>query len=111
MIKSIVGHPDYTITDSGEVISTKGREPRVLIKDYANGYPRVSIDGQKFYVANLVAEHFLPNSKEFDCKIFYIDGDKTNCSVENLVWLTSSQIQLYSQYTVEYRKYLLKGRT
>ena len=111
MTKRISWAPDYYVADIGEIISTKGKKPRVLIKDYANRYPRVSINGQKFYVADLVAECFLPNPKEPNSRIFYIDGDKTNCRVDNLTWLTSSQIQLYSQYTIEYRRNLLKGRT
>ena len=111
MEKQISWEPDYYVTDVGEIISYKGKLPRVLIRDYSSSYPRVNIGGQKKYVADLVAECFLPPPEDHNCKIFFIDGNKENCSVENLAWLTPSQIQIYTQYTLEYRRYLLKGRT
>lgn len=107
MTRGIVGHPDYLVTDSGEVISSKGRELRVLIPDISNGYPRVTIDGERYYLADLVAEYFLQKPKEQSYKIFYIDGDKTNCRVDNLVWLSQSEIKRYSQFSVEYRREFL----
>lgn len=108
MYKEIEGHSDYVITDYGEVISSKGRESlRVLIPDISNGYPRVTIDGERRYVADLVAEAFLIKPVGARYKIFYIDGDKTNCDVHNLKYLTESEIKICSQYTVEYRKQIL----
>lgn len=107
MQKVIKGHPDYTITDSGEVISFKGKQPRILIPDFASSYARVSIDGEKRYIADLVAEAFLPEPEKPNCKIFYIDGNKANYSLENIAWLTPSEIQLFTQYTLEYRKQML----
>ena len=107
MQKEIQGHPDYTITDYGEVISSKGRNLRVLLPYYSGRYPKVTIDGKKRYVADLVAEAFLPEPSNPNCKIFYIDGNPMNCNVDNLAWLSPSDIQLYSQYTLEYRRYCL----
>ncbi len=107
MIKEISWAPDYCITDSGEVLSSKGKNLRVLMPDYTTGYPRVTIAGKKKYIADLVAEYFLPKPANDCYKIFYIDGDKTNCFASNLVWLSPSEIKRYSQYTVEYRKQIL----
>lgn len=109
MVKEIEGHPEYYITDAGEVISSKGKLPRMLVPYYSGSYPKVTIDGEKRYVADLVAEAFLEEPTDQSHKIFYIDGDKSNCSVHNLAWLSQSDIQLYSRYTLEYRKRLLKG--
>lgn len=108
MQKVIEGHPDYIITDSGEVISSKGKEGlRYLIPDISCGYPRVTLDGERRYVADLVAEAFLLKPVGHRYKIFYIDGDKTNCNIHNLKYLTESEIKIVSQYTVEYRKQML----
>lgn len=108
MQREIEGHPDYAITDYGEVISSKGHESlRVLIPDISNGYPRVTLDGERRYVADLVAEAFLIKPVGNRYKIFYIDGDKTNCDVHNLKYLTESEIKICSQYSVEYRKQML----
>lgn len=108
MVKEILGHPDYAVTDEGEVISSKGRDSlRVLVPDFSNGYARVTIDGKRYYLANLVAEYFLPRPKGPDYKVFFIDGNTTNCCVENLAWLSPSDIKRYSQYTVEYRRQIL----
>lgn len=109
MDKIIKGHHDYSITEQGEVISFKGRQPRMLIPDTSTAYPRVNLDGRKYYIANLVAEHFLKKPNP-DYRIFYIDGDTENCQVDNLVYLTSSDIQRFSKYTVEYRKQVLAER-
>ena len=107
MERPIKGHPDYKVTDKGEVISTKWNKVRVLRQDTSTGYPRVNIDGKKRYVADLVAEHFLNKPLNPDYKIFYIDGDTENLEVDNLVWLSPSKIQELSHYTVEYRKQVL----
>ena len=107
MEKVISWAPDYLVTDLGKVISLKGREgPHILIPDCSNGYPRVTIEGQRWYLADLVAEHFLSKPTP-DYKVFYIDGNKMNCCVENLVWLSQSDIKRYSQYSVEYRRQIL----
>ena len=107
MTREIEGHPDYAITDSGEVISSKGKNLRVLMPDYTNGYARVTIDNEKRYIADLVAEYFLREPKDSTYKIFYIDGNKENCNADNLAWLSPAEVQRFSQYTVEYRRQVL----
>ena len=107
MYKEIQGHPDYAISDSGEVVSFKGRNCKVLLPDLSNGYPRVKIDNEKRYIADLVAEYFLRKPKDSNYKIFYIDGNRENCKADNLTWLSPSDVQRFSQYTVEYRKQFL----
>ena len=107
MQKQIKGHPDYFVTDKGKIISMKGRCERELRPDTSTGYARVSIDGCKRYVSDIVAEHFLKRPMNPSYKIFFIDDDPWNCEVENLVWLSPSDIQRFSQYTVEYRRQVL----
>ncbi len=109
MIKVIPNHPNYAASENGIIYSLQTGVLTELKRDMSTGYPRVTLDGQKKYVANLVADCFMtkPEPKQ---KIFYIDGDTSNCSLANLVWLSPSEIQFNSHYTIEYRQQTLKGR-
>jgi len=107
VIKQIPFAKEYAVSDEGEVYSLRNQKLEELKKDISNGYPRVKLNGKKYYVAALVAERFLPIQPDSNYKIFYVDGNKLNCNKENLVWLDQSDIQRYSQYTVEYRRQVL----
>lgn len=107
-IKQIPDHPDYCVSDTGRVFSIKPNGLVELQKDISNKYPRVQMNGEKYYVSSLVAAAYLkPPDENSNYKIFFIDGDKTNCSVDNLCWLSPSDVQRYSQYTTEYRRQIL----
>lgn len=106
-IKQISGHPNYGVSDTGSVFAIKDKGLKELEKDISTGYPRVTLDGQKYYVSTLVASCFLDPPNKSNKKIFLKDGNKLNCDVNNLVWLSPSEIQRYSQFTVEYRKEIL----
>lgn len=106
-IKQIPGHPNYGVSDTGSVFAIKDKGLKELEKDISTGYPRVTLDGHKYYVSTLVASCFLDSPNEENQKIFLIDGNKLNCDVNNLVWLSPSEIQRYSQFTVEYRREIL----
>lgn len=107
-VKRVRNHPSYFVSEEGKVYSETPSGLKELRFDMSNGYPRVKLDGIKEYVSRLVAEAFLdlPKTKS---KLSFIDGDHSNCNVENLVWLNDSDLQRYSQYTMEYRKTILKG--
>lgn len=107
IIKRIPYQPSYAISDTGIVYAIKPSGLKELKPDISNGYSRVELCGKKYYVSSLVADLFLPPKPNDSYRIFYCDGDRTNCSKENLRWLTKSEIQLYSQYTVEYRMQIL----
>ena len=107
MRRQIERHPKYCINEEGAVFRIKpDGTDSLLLLDLSNGYPRVDLDGRKEYVSRLVLETFDPTDDE-TLKVFYIDGDHTNTRLSNLCWLSPSDIQLYSQYTVEYRKQML----
>lgn len=107
MYKRIEKHPNYIVDTYGCVYRDKGEEDAYeLMPDVSNGYPRVDIDGKKEYIARLVLEAFDPPIDP-RMRVFYIDGDHMNTKLENLCWLSPSEIQLYSQYTIEYRQQLL----
>lgn len=103
MLKVVSGHPNYCVDEHGIVrrIMLPGLYS-TLIPDLSNGYARVDLDGKKEYIARLVLDAFDPTDDQ-SLKVFYIDGNKMNCRLSNLVWLSPSDIQLYSNYTIEYR--------
>ena len=85
-------------------IYTNTNYSNMVVIDDSNGYSRVDIDGKKESVARLVLEAFRPSTNPAKCKASHIDGNKTNCALSNLVWLTQSEVMLYARYTPEYRK-------
>lgn len=110
MRKDLVKHPNYCVSNVGVVYRTllPGLYS-VLEPDLSNGYARVDLDGKKEYIARLVLEAFKPVENSDELKAFYIDGDPMNCNLSNLIWATPSEVQLYSKWTVEYRKEKLGG--
>lgn len=106
MTKEIVGHPNYYITDGGEVFKKDEYGVRKATVNMSNGHARVTIDGVNHYVGKLVLEHFKPCDRAL-YKVFHIDGDFTNNRLNNLVWLSPSEVQRYSTYTTEYRSQVL----
>ena len=107
--KQIERHPNYIVDDLGFVYRDRCGIAFELRPDVSNGYPRVDLDGVKEYVARLVLEAFDPQPDPC-MRVFYIDGDRSNTKLSNLIWLTPSEIQMFSQYTIEYREYLLYNR-
>ena len=106
-IRQIPGHPNYGVSDTGSVFAIKDKGLKELEKDISTGYPRVTLDGQKYYVSTLVATCFLDAPNEESQGVVVKDPNKLGCDVNNLVWLSPSEIQRYSQYTVEYRREIL----
>lgn len=110
MRKQIERHPKYCVNEEGAVFRIHENDSySLLTPDLSTGYARVDLDGRKEYIARLVLETFDPTDDE-TLKVFYIDGDKMNYRLSNLCWLSASDIQLYSAYTVEYRKRLFEER-
>lgn len=107
MIKQIKHHPEYAVSDSGNVFKIAEDGLRELKKDISNGYARVQLNRRNYYVADLVAEYFLQPRPNPNYKLFYVDGNRSNCAKRNLRWMSKSDIQRYSQYTVEYRQQFL----
>lgn len=105
----ILNHPNYCISDDGVVYRKERSGLFKLSPDLSNGYARVSLDGKKINIGRLVLEAFDP-SLDSSLNVFYIDGDRTNNHLDNLVWLNSSEVQLYSRYTIEYRKQMLERK-
>jgi hypothetical protein len=108
VFKTIEGLEDYQISNTGRVVSNKGKEPRFLKsqKD-AIGYYHVRLYPEdnrygSYKKANynykrpklekvhrLVANAFIPKpDKEGTWEVNHKDGDKSNNDVTNLEWVT-----------------------
>lgn len=91
-LKPITGFENYTISESGKV--NNGRKD---LKTFQNqgGYECLKltdVGGNKkhFTLHRLVATHFIPNP-ENKPEVNHLDGNKSNNSVDNLEWCTSSE--------------------
>lgn len=81
--------PDYAVSDLGEIGNMKtGLIRKVSINQQGN--VKVSIyRGKELYtrsVAVMVAEAFVEGRSEFFNTPIHLDGDKTNCRADNLMW-------------------------
>lgn len=108
IINPVPSHPDYSVTVDGAIYNMRTRRC-VYNPDTNTAYnPRIRLDGERCYVANVVAETYLPiHPKGY--QIFHIDGNLTNNSVDNLIWMSHSNIQKWSKYDLDYRRHVLMG--
>lgn len=106
MIKLIQDFNDYCVSDDGKVFRIKNNE-LVELKTYiCNGHNCIKLRGKKLYVASLVAELYLGKKPESHL-IFHKNKNKLDDRVVNLIYLTPSEVQLYSTYTQEYLEHVV----
>jgi len=76
---------------NGQVQRRKSRILKPILKD---GYHRVVLYKnnklKRFYLHQLVASHFLENPNNYR-EVNHKDGDKLNCHVNNLEWMSRSE--------------------
>lgn len=99
--KEIINFPDYQVSDTGEVKSTKywgqfkrkNSEGLLSQRTYKSGYKYVNLyrNGHMYSVKvhRLVAQAFIPNPNSYT-QINHKDENKSNNHVSNLEWCTSS---------------------
>lgn len=82
----------YKISDNGHVVGLKRN--KFLKNCVVWRYHRINLckNGKfkLFKIANLVAQHFIPNPNNYSI-VNHIDGNKLNDNVDNLEWCTQSQ--------------------
>ena len=85
-MKVIQNHPNYTISNDGEVRNLKtGRVLKQFLGGTGHNYLCVNLDGKKRGVHTLVAEAFLPH-EEYQKYVVHKDGNPKNNHVDNLMW-------------------------
>lgn len=82
--------PNYVINTNGEIVNMKWGGRPLQHSRNQQGLPKVTLirDGRPITrsPARLVAETFIPEDREaFDTPI-HLDGDRMNCSTDNLMW-------------------------
>ena len=120
--KDVVGcEGRYLISNRGRIISLSKMVERSGYRSYArpikllsihkdrNGYlGNNNIKGKTSLIHRLVAEAFIPNPNDYK-EIDHIDGNPSNCNVENLRWCTSSMNQR-NPITIKRMSESMKGR-
>lgn len=101
--KDVIGYEGvYRISNQGRVMSLKHGKTRIMADRMNNkGYIDVLLYKNKrtksFYVARLVAQHFLPDWDK-SLQVDHINGERTNNHVDNLRMVTHSQnLKSYSK--------------
>ena len=101
--KDVIGYEGhYRISNQGRVISLKHGKTRIMkLRDNSLGRMITGLHKNKrtktFYVARLVAQHFLPDWDK-SLQVDHINGVRTNNHVDNLRMVTHSQnLKSYSK--------------
>ncbi len=86
--RTVVGHPNYQVSQLGRVRSWKCLHPRMLtLHVHRLGYRNAFIDYKLLKVHRLVAMAFIPNPEGLPV-VHHKDGVRHNNHVSNLTWCT-----------------------
>src|SRR5574343_75166 len=91
----INNHPEYIIYSNGTIFSNFSKR-FITVQTYKSGYKYVQLNGKKYRLHRLVAEHFIPNP-ENKPQVNHKNGNKSINEDWNLEW--STQIEnIYHGY-------------
>lgn len=90
-LKKVPGYPDYEVSSSGEIFSSKRGDRVKLSPSTSTGYEKVMLSNGKekvnYQVHRLVAELYIKNPKKLEI-VNHIDGNKLNNDISNLEWVS-----------------------
>ena len=82
----------YWITSDGSVLSVCGNEPKYLNTYYNDGYEKIKLNGNQYYIHRLLALRFnqIKEKRKIEkkCIVHHLDRDRNNNSLDNLCILT-----------------------
>ena len=116
IFKQVEGFERYMVSNTGRVITTKGKIKELKLQKDAVGYFHVRLYPEDkrfgmypnnrgkipklFKIHTLVAETFIPKPKsEEKLEVNHLDGDKSNNHVDNLEFCTRQQNMAHSYET------------
>lgn len=87
-------HPNYQISNLGNVYSTKQNKVLKACINSSN-YKKYILNGKNVYAHRLVANAFIPNPNGFP-EVNHKNGNKWDNCVDNLEWVTKSENALHA---------------
>lgn len=111
-IKSLKREYQY-VNKNGKLV--KYVLPDTILKPglHTKGYLKVGLyrdsTEERFFVHRLVAIHFIPNP-ENKPEVNHKDGDRKNCKLNNLEWVTGSENKIHSFKVLGRKNIGLKGK-
>jgi len=84
----VEGIKGYKISNYGRVKNHKGKITEG--SNHASGYLWVSVAPKQYLLHRLIAKTFIPNPQNKE-QVNHIDGNKLNCKLDNLEWMTCSE--------------------
>lgn len=105
--KTVINHPDYKISNLGNIKSFKRKIVRILKPNlHKSGYYVFELDYKQLKRANLIAKHFIENPNNYPI-VNHKDGNRSNDLIDNLEWSNQSDNTLHGWYSNN-RKGLVK---
>ena len=100
-MKRIKDHPEYFITEDGQVISKRFNRPMKVLVDWC-GYIRVGLSVNKktkgFLVHRLVAATYIENPKNLPL-VNHINNIPSDNRVDNLEWVSYKENSVWRFYS------------
>lgn len=80
---------NYSVSDNGEVRNDSSKRNMTINKGVVQLY--IDKKNKRLSVGKLVAQAFIPKSREEEIYVTHIDGDLNNNKVDNLLWITAQE--------------------